>query len=51
MASPLVTTYFASGTLASRPVTPRVATGCMALYYATDTLSLYCYAGGAWHSI
>jgi hypothetical protein len=51
MASPNVTTYFAAGTLASRPATPLVAAGCMALYYATDTLSLYCYANGAWHSI
>lgn len=51
MASPLVKTYFGAGTFASRPATPLVATGCLALYYATDTLSLYCYAGGAWHSI
>lgn len=51
MASPLVTTYFGSGTFASRPATPLVATGCAAVYFATDTLTLYAYAGGAWHAI
>lgn len=51
MASPLVTTYFASGTLASRPATPLLATGCAASYFATDNLIFYVYAGGAWHPI
>ena len=30
--------YLGAGTAASRPVTPAVFAGCMALYYATDTL-------------
>jgi len=40
--------YLGAGTAASRPVTPAVFAGCMALYYATDTLVWSLWNGSAW---
>ena len=39
-------TYLGSGTLAARPATPNIATGMVALYYGTDTSTLYYYISG-----
>jgi hypothetical protein len=38
-------------TAANRPTAPEVPTGCIALFYATDTNALSVYANGAWHYV
>jgi hypothetical protein len=40
--------YIAYGTFADLPVSAPVGSGCLALYYATDTNTLYGWTGSAW---
>ena len=49
--STLIIDYLGEGTFAARPVTPNVSTGCMAIYYATDTTTLYGWDGAVWLTI
>lgn len=47
--STLITDYIGRGTHANRPVTPGpIPTGCTALYYETDTTTLFYWSGAAW---
>lgn len=46
--SSLITDYMGYGTHAARPATPNVASGCLAIYYETDTTSTFGWNGSAW---
>lgn len=46
--STLISDYIQHGVAASRPTTPLVGTGCLALYFATDTAILSGWSGSAW---
>lgn len=46
--STLITDYLGKGLAASRPASPVVATGALALYFATDTGMLSKWDGAAW---
>lgn len=50
MTSTILPTYLGQGLAAARPVTPLIASGTMAFYYATDTAVLSAYANGAWQN-
>lgn len=50
MSSTLITQYLGQGLLSAKPGTPSVATGCIGLYYATDTNAFLVYANGAWQA-
>lgn len=50
-ASTLITDYIGRGLAAARPATPPVSAGCLALYYATDTLTVSCWDGSAWQNL
>lgn len=43
-----ITDYLGVGVAASRPTTPNLATGCLGLYFATDTLVWSVWNGSAW---
>jgi hypothetical protein len=49
--SPLIKDYIGVGLLAARPVTPNVAPGVGAQYYATDTASFSIWNGSAWTAL
>lgn len=49
--SQLISTYLATGTHASRPATPNVASGVTCVYYETDTLNAFVWTGSAWVQI
>jgi hypothetical protein len=49
--STLITDYLGRGLAAARPVTPPVAAGALAIYYATDTGSLSRWTGSAWADV
>lgn len=51
MASSIITEYLGSGLASARPVTPDVASGVLALYYATDTNTLSVWDGSAWDDV
>lgn len=46
--STLITDYMGYGVAASRPASPNVPSGCLAFYYATDTLVESAWNGAAW---
>ena len=48
-----IITYLAEGTHAARPAAPNVPTGCIAIYYETDTTNTFLYdpAGATYHQI
>jgi hypothetical protein len=46
--STLIIDYIGYGTAASRPTTPPVASGVLALYFATDTLVMSGWTGASW---
>ena len=46
--STLIKDYLGVGTLAARPVTPPVAAGVAAFYFATDNTNTYVWSGSAW---
>lgn len=46
--STVITDYIAHGTAASRPATPPVGSGVLALWYSTDTNELDGWTGAAW---
>lgn len=43
-----ITDYMMRGLDAAKPATPSIPAGTTAFYYATDTLKLYGWSGGAW---
>jgi len=47
----LITEYVGAGLAAARPVTPAVASGATAFYYATDTSVLSVWDGSAWDTV
>lgn len=49
--STIITDYLGVGVAASRPTAPNVATGCLAMYFATDTGVLSNWTGSSWVSI
>src|SRR2546422_10895083 len=49
--STLIIDYLGEGAFSSRPASPNVPAGCMAIYYATDTTTLYGWNGAAWLTI
>lgn len=49
--SGLIADYLQHGLAASRPVTPNVGAGVLALYYATDTLVTSAWNGTAWINV
>lgn len=48
-ASTLITSYLGRGSLAARPASVTVPSGCVALYYATDTLQIFYWDGSTWN--
>jgi hypothetical protein len=50
-ASTLITDYLGKGLAAARPVTPPIASGAIALWFATDTLITSAWNGTAWVDI
>lgn len=48
MTSSRLVDYLGEGTLAARPASLNLATGCLGLYYATDNTTLYIWNGAAW---
>lgn len=47
----LITAYLGKGLAAARPATPTVDSGCMALWFSTDTKAMSYWDGSAWQSL